>query len=643
MEFKSIFTPLKIGNMVLKNRLVIPGMGNNLGSEDGAGDMTPKAQAYYAERAKGGYGLIMTEVVRVTEDGNSIPQEISIYDDKFIPGLRKIVEEVHQYGSKICAQLHHAGREAERSQKAPSPIKMSSSPFFKSVAPKELTTQECWELIHAFSDAAVRAKKAGFDCVELHGGHQYLIAQFLSPYTNKRTDEFGGNTDNRARFLTEIIKEIKEKCGDYPVIVRISGDERAYGGRTPLQSAVLARIIEAAGADALNISVGNGATNATVAPPSYPMGHILDDASRVKKAVSIPVIGVGRVHDPYMIDAAIDEGWVDAVAVGRQSIADPYFPNKLLAGHPEEVCPCVSCLQGCVGRLNDPDYLDINCLMNPFVSREHEWKIEEAGQKKKIVVIGAGAAGMQYAQIAAQRGHEVIIFEKNDRVGGQVLLAAMPPSKQAFCSAIRYWETMCRKYDVEIRLNTTATVELINAENPDVVVIATGSLSAHPPFKGLEEHAVMDAREVLIGKVTPEHKSMVIGGGLVGCELASMLAEQGHEITIVEMGDHLLPELALWQQWAQQDLLEFVTEKCKIQTSSKVMEVLKDGVVLECNGEQLTLDGYGSVILACGAKPLNVFSDKLGDIPEVQVIGDAVKVSKIIDAVEEATRYALYV
>ena len=197
------------------------------------------------------------------------------------------------------------------------------------------------------------------------------------------------------------------------------------------------------------------------------MGHILDDASRVKKAVSIPVIGVGRVHDPYMIDAAIDEGWVDAVAVGRQSIADPYFPNKLLAGHPEEVCPCVSCLQGCVGRLNDPDYLDINCLMNPFVSREHEWKIEEAGQKKKIVVIGAGAAGMQYAQIAAQRGHEVIIFEKNDRVGGQVLLAAMPPSKQAFCSAdvykrqeeglilwkkeiIRFKEYLEDKFDIEI-------------------------------------------------------------------------------------------------------------------------------------------------------------------------------------------------
>lgn len=640
MKFEHTLSPLKIRNMTIHNRLVIPGMGNNLAAEDGSGAMNAKAQAYYVERSKGGFGLIYTEVIRVTEDGLSIPQEASIYDDKFIPGLQAMVDEVHKYGSKICAQLHHAGREALVDRKGPSAIKMASSPFFKSDAPRELTTAECWDLIEAFGKAAERAQKAGFDCVEVHAGHQYLVAEFLSPYSNKRTDEFGGSLENRMRFLTEIIKTIRCRCGDYPIIVRISGDERCYGGRTPLESTVVAKLIEEAGADALNISVGNGSTNATVAPSSYPMGHIIDDAARIKRAVSIPVIGVGRVHDPYLIETILADGLVDAVAVGRQSIADPYFPNKLYSGHTEEICPCISCLQGCVCRLNDPKYLDLNCLMNPFVSREYLWKIQPAPQPKKILVIGAGPAGMQFAQIAAQKGHQVIILEQDDRVGGQVRLACIPPTKQALATAIRYWETMCRKYGVEIRLNTTATEELIRAEAPDAVIVATGSVSAHPNFKGLDCCQTMDARDVLAGRANPAHKALVIGGGLVGCEVACTLADQGHEITLVELADHLIPEQSLHQSWANQHLVAYDQEHCEVRTSAKVLEILPDGVRAEIDGVVTDLTGFGSVILACGRKPLDHFSDALSDL-DVYVVGDAHAGGSIMDATERATELAI--
>ena len=644
MIFKNIFRPLQIGSLTIENRLIMPAMGDNHGNPDHT--MNDRARAYYAERSKGGFGLVMTEVTAVTADGWSLAHEHGIWDDSFIPGFAKLAEEIHHWGGKLCIQLHHAGRETigEQTPVAPSAIKMVASPYFPSRIPRELTTDEVWNLIEAYGDAAVRAKKAGADAVEVHGAHQYLVAQFLSPASNKRTDEFGGNFENRMRFATEIIKNIKKKCGEkFPVIVRISGEERAEGGRTVLQSKVVAKALECAGADAIHVSVGNGSTNATVAPASYPEGHILKDAAEIKKSVKIPVIGVGRMHDPYLIDMVLEEGLVDAVSVGRQAIADPFFPNKLKTGNTDEICPCISCLQGCVGRVNDPRYLGVNCLVNPFAGREAEWKITPAEHKKKIVVVGAGAGGMEFSRIAAMRGHEVVLFEKSDRVGGLALLAAMPPHKQKISEAIRYWETSCRRKGVDIRLNTEATVELIKNEKPDAVVLANGAHSVHPPFKGLDKNNAVDSYDVLAGKVDVGFRTIVIGGGLVGCEMTTYLLNQGHDVAIVEMKPELVPEMELWEKWTVQDTLAQIEEKARVLTGAKVIEILADGLVYEKeDGTVGELHRYDSIIMACGSKPDQSFDEKLDDIAEVYKIGDAKKApGNIITSTEDAGALAI--
>lgn len=643
MQFENIFKPLKIGSVTIDNRLVMPAMGDNHGNPDHT--VNEKAIAYYTERAKGGFGLVLTEVTAVTEDGWSLLHEHGLWNDSFIPGFKKLADSIHFWGGKVCVQLHHAGREAtgESVPCAPSPIKMTASPFFPSRIPRELTTGEVWDIIHSYGDAALRAKKAGADLVELHAGHQYLAAQFLSPASNKRTDEFGGNFENRMRFAVEIIKDIKEKCGQhFPVMVRISGEERCAGGRTLFQSKAVAKVLERAGADALNISVGNGSTNATVAPSSFPEGHIIMDAAEIKKSVSIPVIGVGRMHDPYLIDLALEDGFVDAVAVGRQAIADPYFPNKLKTGRYDEICPCISCLQGCVGRVNDPKYLGVNCLVNPFAGREAVWKITPADKKKKIAVIGAGTAGMEFSRIAAIRGHDVVLFEKADRVGGLAILAEMPPNKQKIGEAVRYWETSCRKAGVDIRLNTEAKEENVLAEHPDAIVLANGSHSVHPPFKGIETCNAVDSYDVLAGKIDAGFKDIVIGGGLVGCEMAEYLLNQGHEVAIVEMKDSLVPEMLLWEVWTVQDVVSEVSKKATVHTGARVTELLEDGLRYENeNGEIKELRGYDTVIMACGSKPNTEFEGCFKGI-DTYKIGDAKKApGNIITSTEDAAELAI--
>ncbi len=645
MQFEHTLSPLKIGKMTLRNRLIMPPMGSNLAADDGS--VNDRYYSYMVERAKGGFGLVMMEVTSVSEKGYSILHEPAIWDDKFIPGLTRLADGVHKYGGKICCQLHHGGREAidtTQTPIAPSAIKAmtASASIVPSHLPRELTNAEVWELIEQFSDAALRAKKAGIDCVEVHGAHQYLIAQFTSPYSNKRTDEFGGSFENRMRFPLEVVKGIRRKCGDdYPILYRLSGNERVMGGRTIHHSQLVARYMaEVAGVDAVHVSVGTAGTAiAMVAPSNFPEGHLLDDARAIKEVVTkVPVIAVGRLHEPHFIEMVLDMGWADGVSVGRQSIADPYFPNKIASGKTNEICRCLSCQQGCIGRLNDDNYLSIYCLMNPYVAREYKWESKEAENKKKIVVVGAGPAGMQFAWTAAQRGHQVVILEEADRVGGQMILAGLPPTKDTFLGAVLYWQAMCDKYGVEIKLNTEATPEAIAAENPDAVVVATGAKPTCPNFKGLDEHQALDAWDVLQGKSPVGYKALVIGGGMVGCETADFLAHQGHDVTIIEMMPELASDMA---QWENVELMGRISSQCELIAGAKVSEITADGVKYEKDGKEEQLSGFNSVIMACGAKSYNPLAEKLADFPEVHYLGDVVKAAKAIDATETATALAL--
>lgn len=640
MKYETLFTPIRIGNMEVKNRLVVPPMGTNLCNEDNTvGD---KFINYWSARAKGGWGLLIVEVTAIDPLGLAAPRVPALYDDKFIPGFKRLADKVHQYGAKICIQLHHAGRQISSKvigdkPVAPSPIKC---PLVQET-PHELTTEEVYQLIEQFGDAALRAREAGIDGVEIHGAHGYLVAQFMSAYSNKRTDEFGGSLENRMRFPLEIIKNIKRKAGsDYPILFRISADEFVPGGRKINETRMIARMLEDAGVDCIHVSAGvYKSMQYIVAPSSVEPGYLLHFAEEVKKAVDIPVIGVGRITSAKLAEDAILTGKADLIAQGRQSLADPEYPNKIAFGNEAEVAPCIGCMQGCIGLVLAGN--DVSCLVNPFCGNEGEMVITPAEEKKKVVIAGGGPAGLEAAWILAKRGHEVVLFEKEKELGGNYRIGAIPPAKQEILKALEYYKNMGEKYGVTYRLGVEATPVEIMEENPDVVIVATGAVEKIPNFPGmgsLQSH-VMTASEVLTGEKDPTGKVLIIGGGMVGCETADFLGEYGYDITIVEM----LPEVA---KDVEPAVKYFLFERLKqnnvdILTNTKVKEIREEDILVEQDGKEVSLGKFDTIIVATGYSPNNQLKGALEDKVEVHVIGDALEVRQAIDAIRDAANLAL--
>jgi len=643
MKYKALFSPIKIGQMELRNRLVVPAMGTNQCNPDGT--IRQGFIDYWAARAKGGWGLCMVEVTAVDPLGKASMQVPVLYDDKFIPGFKALIDEVHKHGAKIGIQLHHAGRETVSAYiggeqvVAPSPI---PCPVCRET-PRELTTEEVYELIEKFGDAALRARKAGADCVELHGAHGYLVAAFMSPYSNKRVDEFGGSFENRMRFPVEIIKNIKRKAGnDFPIIMRISADELVTGGRRVDESRMIARTMEEAGVDCLHISVGVYATNPYIVPPAaISPGWILSYAEEVKRSVSIPVIGVSRISDPRMAEDAILTGKVDLIAMGRQSIADPEYPNKVAADKEDEIAPCIACCQGCIGQVLDPEKLRITCLVNPFVTIEGEAKILPAEEPKKVVIVGAGPAGLEAAWIAAKRGHDVTVFEKEkgDKIGGNFRVAAFPPAKQEITKALRYYKVMGDKYGVQYKFETEATAEMILDEKPDEVIIATGSKPLIPDIPGVDQPHVVTANEILLGEKQFGNKVLIIGGGMVGCETADFLGEYGVDITIVEMLPQIAQDVVFTVNYFLQKRLK--EHGVKIHVNTEVKEIRKDAVIAERDGKEIELGPFDTIILATGFTSVNDLEPQLKDKVKVHVIGDAKEPRKALEAIFEASQLAI--
>lgn len=641
MKFAQLLSPIKIGSMEVKNRFVVPAMGTNYANPDGT--ISEQFIKYHAARAKGGYGLITTEIMAIDPLGRGIPNQPGIYDDKFIPGLKKLTDEIHRYHGKIVVQLHHAGRQTMsaiigKQPVAPSPI---SCPLEKEI-PRELSTAEVYDLIEKFGEGARRAKEAGFDGVEVHGAHGYLVAQFMSAYSNKRIDEFGGSLTARMKFPVEIVKSIRRKTGnDYPIIFRISGEEKIQGGRTVEESAVAAKIMEEAGVNAVSVSVGVYGSMPWIVPPSaLPPGLNLDAAARIKQSLSIPVMVAGRINEPVLAEEAIRTGKTDMVALGRESLADPDLPNKVAAGALEEISPCIACLQGCTGYLFDPDHGQASCLVNPFVGKEGTLKIEKTDAPKKVMIAGGGPGGLEAAWIAAQRGHSVTLYDKENVLGGQYRIGAIPPAKQDILIALKYYIHMGKKYGVKYKLNTEVTPELVYAENPDAVILATGGIPLVPNLKGVNNPKVIKAVDVLEGKQTVGPKVLIIGGGLVGVETADFLGEHGYQVTIMEM----LPEIGRGEE---DSVKYFLFERLKkygvaVVTGAKVEELLDDGVVYEKEGKKEQLQGFDSVIIALGAKAYNPLEAEIKDkVAEIYVLGDAVKARRAIDAIAEAAAIAV--
>ncbi len=641
MKFPVLLSPVKIGTMEVRNRFVVPPMGTNFANPDGS--VSKQLIDYLAARSKGGYGLIIVEVTAIDPLGKAIPWQPGIWDDKFVPGWKELVDEVHKYGAKIVVQLHHAGRQTTHEVIGSQPVAPSPIPCpVDREIPRELTTEEVYDLIEKFGDAAVRARDAGFDGVEVHGAHGYLIAQFMSAYSNKRIDEFGGDLTSRMKFPVDIVKNIRAKVGNgYPIIFRFSGDERVPGGRTIDESRVVAEKMEKAGVNALHVSTGvYGSIPWLIAPSAVPPAYNVYAAEEIKKVVKIPVITVGRINDPNLAEDILEGGKADLVSLGRESIADPELPNKTAAGMINEISPCIGCMQACVGYLFDPKYLKISCLVNPFTGREGELKIEKAAVPKKVVVVGGGPGGLEAAWVAAKKGHKVTVYEKEEVLGGQYRIGAIPPTKQDILKALRYYITMGKKYGVEYKMGVEATEELILEENPDAVILATGGVPLMPNIKGIDNPKFVKAIDVLEGKKEVGMNVLVVGGGMVGVETADFLGEHLHKVTIVEM----LPEIAKDEQDAvKYFLLKRLNEYgVKAITGATVKEFLDDGVVCEKDGKEEKIAGFDTVILAMGAKAYNPLEEKIkGKVPELYVIGDAVKARKAVEAIEEGARAAV--
>ena len=639
MKFKAMFQPIEIGNMTVKNRFVVPPMGNNFANTDGT--MSEQSAAYYAERAKGGFGLITIEATVVHPDAKGGPRKPCLYDDSMIESFQKVIEACHREGAKVSIQLQNAGPEGN-AKNAGAPIKAASSICTQCGRdiPQTLTTEEIYHLVDGYADAAERAWKAGADAVEVHMAHGYLVNSFLSPRTNKRVDEFGGCFENRMRFPRLIIEKIRERVGDrIAVLARINSSDEILGGNDVHDSAAIAACLEDYGVDALHVSRSVHIRDEYMwAPTAVHGGFSADLVTEIKRAVTIPVITVGRFTEPQYAELLVREGRTDLVAFGRQSLADPEMPKKALEGRLEDMIPCIACLQGCVPSMYQGKPLC--CLTNPFLGHESE-QCKTAETSKKVMVIGGGVGGLCAAFVAAERGHSVTLYEAGHVLGGNMRLAAFPPGKGDITNMVRAYIHRCEKDGVRIVLGQEVTMELIRKENPDAVIVATGAKPLVLPIEGIDQPEILSGSAVLDGTCAPGKKVLVVGGGMVGCEIAALLGEQEHEVDVIELrgeiGADVIREHKIYL------MKDFEQYRIGQITGAKVCRFYKDGVEYEsADGTRQEARGYDSVVLAMGYRSFNPFAgqiEKLGK--EVYVIGDASQARRALEATSEAYQAAI--
>ena len=545
--FKKLFEPGKIGSLEIRNRIIMPAI--HLGYAEKNGAVTQKIIDFYVERAKGGVGLIIVGGCYVDVLGMGLDNMLGLHEDRLIEGYVKLVEAVKKHGAKIGAQLFHAGRYAYSRVIGAQPVAPSSIPSrMTGETPRELTIEEIKDLEEKYGEAALRAKKAGFDMVEILASTGYLVSEFLSPVTNKRTDMYGGPLENRMRFLLEIVETVRKKVGsDFPISCRVSIDELMKGGNTVEEGKKIVQALENAGVNVINSYAGWHESPRPLITMHVSRGEFVHLAEEVKKVVKIPVIAAVRINNPFLAEEIIASGKADFVCMGRPLIADPELPKKALEGKVEDIRPCIACNQGCLDRVFTG--LSVECCVNAAVGREAEAKIEPTSKPKKVVVVGGGPGGMEAARVAALRGHKVILYEKNSRLGGQLNLASKPPGREEIQNIVNYLSTQLNKLGVEVKLGVEADVKLIEDLKPDVVIVASGVVPIIPEVEGIEKSNVFLAHDVLAEKVKVGDKVVVVGGGGVGCGVAEFLAQKGKNVTIVEMLEKLARDVGITTRW----------------------------------------------------------------------------------------------
>ena len=681
MEYTKLFSPIKIGNVEIKNRICMAPMLMDFGQFDGR--TTEQLMNYYEERAKGGTGLIVTEITRVNDiHGGSAFAQLGMSHDYQIEGMSELARRIHKHGAKLFVQLHHPGRQNMGLLIGTLPLSITCDkiiPFFKPmlykvvpagkllmknhivprvVAPskcensyfsdgnnKGLSNKQVKALIRDFIDGAVRVKKSGCDGVQLHASHGYLLQQFLSPNTNKRTDEYGGSLENRMRFILEIIEGIKKECGeDFPIIVRLTVDEcydrigKPGKGYTLAEGVEMATRLEKAGVAAIDVSSAAYDTfNYWLEPTSFECGWRKYMAAAVKNAVSIPVIAANLIRSPEQAEGQLQEGTQDMISLGRPHIADPHWANKVQQGRKEDVKRCICCLY-CIESMQNNAYIGDHgyCAVNPFVGSE-DYVLPDDGNGRKILVAGSGPAGLTAAELLSKRGFSVTVMEKSDKLGGQIDLAVKPPHKDKLYWCIEDLYTACKKLGVEIVLNAEVTKNTVEEMKPYAVVVATGAYAVKPRFiKGYDKENVFTTTDILDGSVVLENKKVaVVGSGMTGLETAEMLTLNNNKVKIVEMADTIAP--GVWMQHVDDLMPRLKERQVKFFTSRKLTEIGDSFITVEDkkgNKEKLDAD---YVVLSLGAKSDNALYEEIKGMTEnVYLIGDAEKVGRIADATRSA-------
>lgn len=633
-NFPHLFEPIQIGKTTVKNRIFMPPLSTNLADK---GYVTDALVEHYSNRARGGVGLIVTEVTTVEPTYTYLPGDMSIYDDSYIPGWKKLVDAVHKYDTKILSQLFHPAYMAFPVPGTPQLIAPSNvGPYYAKSAPRAVTVEELHVLVRQFGEAALRFKKAGGDGVEIQCAHAHgLLGGFLTPLYNKRTDEYGGDINGRLRLTLEVIREVRKQCGeDFIIDVRISGDEYSEGGLTLNDMIYVSKQLEKEGVDFLHVSGGNTIKRGSSmpAPGTSPAPHA-HASEEIRKHVHIPVATVARINEPWVAEELIADGKADICMIGRANLCDSEFANKAREGRTDDIRPCIGCGRCLTGIMFGKP---IACTVNPSVETND---IDEADVKKKVLVIGGGPAGMEAAYVAKKRGHEVVLCEKENELGGLLRLAAVPISKQELCKVIKFMARRLDNEGIDVRTGCEVTPQMLEDEFKDYEIIC--STGAKPKeievFKQFKQ--TMTADDILSGRKFPGRKIVILGGGSVGCETADYLAPlvndlfpANRDVTVIEMtgslmtGDGGAAKSRLTQR--------LMSKGVKLLLNAQVKKVDESTITYEQDGEEHTIKDADTLVFAVGYTPTKV------EYENAHYIGDCDKVGNLKDAISGAYQLA---
>ncbi|MBW2095855.1 MAG: FAD-dependent oxidoreductase [Deltaproteobacteria bacterium] len=666
MEFRKLFEPITLHNVEIKNRLVMPSMGL-LYSTDYT--FNPRYRAFYRERAQGGVGLMTIGPASIDTVG-SVPFMVGLHDDRFVEPLKEFIDELHRETDvKVAVQLLHMGRYAfsfltGQQAMAPSPIPSKLT----GETPREMTRDDIEAVKNGYALAATRAKEAGFDLIEVLACTGYLITQFLSPLTNKRQDDYGGSFENRMRFGLEVIREVRKAVGpDTAVGVRVAGNDFMEGGNTNREAALFSAEAEKAGVDAVNVTGGWHETNIPQLTSNVPPGGFLYLARGIKENVNVPVFASNRLGDPVVAEKALRAGTCDMICWGRPLLTDPELPRKVKEGRLDEIVPCISCNQGCFDSVfaGQP----VTCILNPRAGYEHALQVEQADTRKKILVAGGGPGGMEFALTAAERGHHVILFEKESRLGGQVNLASAPPGKAEFQKLVDSMATRMKNRGVDVRLNTPLTPETAAREKPDAVVVASGARPLSIDVPGAGKPHVVEAWDVLSEKVWDIGRNVVVvGGSATGCETAhyiasmdipdpatysflmfhnaedpefatSLLHTPARRVTVIDMVPRLANNVGRTARWSLMKSLRLL--HVDLRPKTRLIEIRDDSVEVETDKGEASIPA-DMVVMAVGVASENRLVKELEETGmKVITIGDAKAPRRITEAVREGFQEAL--